>query len=189
MSSSAAPRRNRTSLWLWIVQVLLAVVFLFTGGSKLAMPSAVLAAQSHLPGAFMKFIGVCEILGALGLVLPGLFHVQQRLTPLAAACLIVDHDRRNREHGDPAASRATHADHRRPAHGVRRLWALAPRASRRFDATDRRRDGSLSKRSRRCLGQDVHRPRGDEREREERDERLEHHQQLHPARQRHRVGR
>jgi hypothetical protein len=68
---------------------LLAVVFLFTGGSKLAMPSAVLAAQSHLPGAFMKFIGVCEILGALGLVLPGLFHVQQRLTPLAAACLIV----------------------------------------------------------------------------------------------------
>jgi uncharacterized membrane protein YphA (DoxX/SURF4 family) len=89
MSSSASPRRNRTNLWLWIVQVLLAVIFLFTGGSKLAMPTEVLAAQSHLPGMFMKFIGVCEILGALGLVLPGLLHVRQQLTPLAAACLIV----------------------------------------------------------------------------------------------------
>jgi uncharacterized membrane protein YphA (DoxX/SURF4 family) len=89
MSSPTAPRRNRTNLWLWIVQVLLAVVFLFTGGSKMAMPSDVLAAQSHLPGAFMKFIGVCEILGALGLVLPGLLHVQPRLTLVAAVCLLV----------------------------------------------------------------------------------------------------
>jgi uncharacterized membrane protein YphA (DoxX/SURF4 family) len=89
MSSPAAPRRNRTNLWLWIVQVLLAVVFLFSGGSKMAMPSDVLAAQSHLPGAFMKFIGVCEILGGLGLVLPGLLHVQPRLTLLAAVCLLV----------------------------------------------------------------------------------------------------
>ena len=89
MTSSASPRRNRTNLLLWIAQVLLAIVFLFTGGSKMATPSEVLAAQSHLPGAFMKFIGVCEILGALGLVLPGLLHVQPRLTPLAAACLLV----------------------------------------------------------------------------------------------------
>ena len=89
MTSSASPRRNRTNLWLWIAQVLLAIVFLFTGGSKMATPSEVLAAQSHLPGAFMKFIGVCEILGALGLVLPGLLHVWPRLTPLAAACLLV----------------------------------------------------------------------------------------------------
>ena len=88
MTSSTSPRRNRTSLWLWIVQVLLALVFLFTGGSKLATSSEVLAAQSHLPGSFMKFIGVCEILGALGLILPGLLHVRPRLTPLAAACLI-----------------------------------------------------------------------------------------------------
>ena len=89
MSSSASPRRNRTSLWLWIVQGLLAVIFLFTGGSKMVMSSEVLAAQSHLPGSFMKFIGVCEILGALGLILPGLLHVRPRLTPLAALCLFV----------------------------------------------------------------------------------------------------
>jgi uncharacterized membrane protein YphA (DoxX/SURF4 family) len=87
--SSTSPRKNRTNLWLWITQVLLALVFLFTGGSKLAMPTEVLATQSHLPGLFMKFIGVCEILGALGLILPGLLHVQPRLTPIAAACLII----------------------------------------------------------------------------------------------------
>lgn len=69
--------------------MLLAVVFLFSGGSKMAMSREALAAQSHLPGSFMKFIGVCEILGALGLVLPGLFRVRPLLTPLAAACLIV----------------------------------------------------------------------------------------------------
>jgi hypothetical protein len=89
MSTSVTRRRSRTSLWLWTIQVLLAVVFLFTGGSKMAMSREVLAAQSHLPGSFMKFIGVCEILGALGLVLPGLLHVRPRLTPLAAACLTI----------------------------------------------------------------------------------------------------
>jgi DoxX-like protein len=89
MTSSTSARSNRTNLWLWIVQVLLALLFLFTGGSKLAMPTAVLAAQSHLPGTFMKFIGICEILGALGLILPGLLHVRPQLTPLAAVCLIV----------------------------------------------------------------------------------------------------
>ena len=89
MSSSASPRRSRTSVWLWIIQAVLAALFLFTGGSKMATPTQLLAAQSHLPGAFMKFIGVCEILGALGLVLPGLLHVRPQLTPLAAACLVV----------------------------------------------------------------------------------------------------
>lgn len=69
--------------------MLLAVLFVFTGGSKMAMSREVLAAQSHLPGSFMKFIGVCEILGALGLVLPGLLHVRPLLTPVAAACLTV----------------------------------------------------------------------------------------------------
>lgn len=89
MSSTTIPRSNRANLWLWIAQVLLAVVFLFSGGSKMAMPREVLAAQSHLPGSFMKFIGVCEILGAFGLILPGLLHVRPQLTTLAAACLTI----------------------------------------------------------------------------------------------------
>ena len=74
---------------LWTVQGLLAAMFLFAGGMKWAMPIAMLEAQSHLPGAFVRFIGVCEVLGALGLVLPGLFRVRTDLTFLAALGLVL----------------------------------------------------------------------------------------------------
>jgi hypothetical protein len=73
----------------WIAQGVLAALFLLAGGTKLVMPAAALAAQSHMPGGFIKFIGVCETLGALGLILPGLFRIQERLTPLAAAGLTI----------------------------------------------------------------------------------------------------
>jgi hypothetical protein len=56
---------------------------------KLVTPTDALAAQAHMSGTFLKFIGVCETLGALGLVLPGIFRVQQWLTPVAAAGLVV----------------------------------------------------------------------------------------------------
>jgi hypothetical protein len=88
-ATASAPSSNRTNLWLWIVQGLLALVFLFTGGTKLAMPTDVLATQSHLPGMFMKFIAVCELLGAVGLIVPGLTHIRPSLTPLAAALLVI----------------------------------------------------------------------------------------------------
>ena len=81
--------RVRSGMRLWIAQGVLAALFLFAGGMKLAMPAAALAAQSHLPGVFMKFIGLAETLGALGLVLPGIFHICERLTPLAAAGLVI----------------------------------------------------------------------------------------------------
>jgi hypothetical protein len=89
MSTTTLPRKPRVHIWLWIAQGLLAAIFLFSGGSKLATPIHVLAEQSHLSGAFMKFIGVCEVLGALGLVLPGLTHIRPGLTPLAAALLAI----------------------------------------------------------------------------------------------------
>jgi uncharacterized membrane protein YphA (DoxX/SURF4 family) len=79
---------------LWIVQVLLALLFLFAGGTKLVIPPDVLAKmgspnQIALPGWFVRFIGVCEVLGALGLILPGLLRIKPILTPLAAAGLVV----------------------------------------------------------------------------------------------------
>src|ERR1700742_316282 len=79
---------------LWIVQVLLALLFLFSGGTKLALPLDVLTSmgspnQIQLPGLFIRFIGVIEVLGALGLVLPGLLRIKPWLTPLAAAGLVV----------------------------------------------------------------------------------------------------
>lgn len=74
---------------LWVVQVLLALLFLFAGGAKLVMPAAELTAQSPLPAVFLRFIGVLEILGGLGLVLPGMLHIRTGLTPLAAAGLLI----------------------------------------------------------------------------------------------------
>lgn len=82
-------QRKTSGIALWIVQGVLAALFLLAGGSKLAMPGAELARLSPLPPGFLRFIGACEVLGALGLVLPGLFRVRPGLTPLAAAGLVV----------------------------------------------------------------------------------------------------
>ena len=74
---------------LWIVQALLAAVFLFAGGMKLVLPLEQLAGPVALPGPFLRFIGACEVLGALGLILPGLLRIRPGLTPLAAAGLVI----------------------------------------------------------------------------------------------------
>jgi len=74
---------------LWIVQALLALLFLFAGGTKLVLPLEQLQGPVPLPGAFVRFIGVAEVLGALGLVLPGLLRIRPGLTPLAAAGLVI----------------------------------------------------------------------------------------------------
>jgi|SRR3954466_15035187 len=73
---------------LWIVQGLLAVVFLFAGGMKLVLPAEVLTAQFPGSALFVRFIGVAEVLGALGLMLPGLLRIRPGLTPLAATGLV-----------------------------------------------------------------------------------------------------
>lgn len=72
---------------LWTVQILLAILFLFAGGMKLVLPLEALAGPVSLPGPLLRFIGVAEVLGALGLILPGLLRMRQGLTPLAAAGL------------------------------------------------------------------------------------------------------
>jgi uncharacterized membrane protein YphA (DoxX/SURF4 family) len=76
---------------LWLVQGVLALLFLFAGGMKLVLPIEEMTKQMPvpLPGAFLRFIGVAEVLGALGLLLPGLLRIKPGLTPLAAAGLVV----------------------------------------------------------------------------------------------------
>ena len=70
---------------LWTLQALLALAFLFAGGMKLVMPIEMLTAQSPLPGMFIRIVGILEVAGALGLILPGIFKIKARLlTPLAA---------------------------------------------------------------------------------------------------------
>ncbi|HEV2356198.1 MAG TPA: DoxX family protein [bacterium] len=74
---------------LWIAQATLAVLFLFAGGVKLALPLDALTKQTSLPGWFLRFTGTAEMLGAMGLVLPGLLRIRPSLTPLAAAGLVI----------------------------------------------------------------------------------------------------
>jgi uncharacterized membrane protein YphA (DoxX/SURF4 family) len=74
---------------LWAVQIVLAALFVFAGLTKLVMPAAALEAQAHLPAAFLRFIGVCETLGAIGLIVPGLTRIRQELTPIVAAGLVI----------------------------------------------------------------------------------------------------
>jgi uncharacterized membrane protein YphA (DoxX/SURF4 family) len=79
---------------LWILQILLTLLFLFAGGTKLVLSPEAMAAmgspnQIILPGLLIKFIGVCEVLGALGLILPGLLRIRTGLTALAAAGLTI----------------------------------------------------------------------------------------------------
>jgi len=75
---------------LWIVQGLLGLFFaLASGAPKLLLPAEMLPLPIPLPGLFLEFIGVAEVLGGLGLILPGLLRIRPGLTPLAAAGLVL----------------------------------------------------------------------------------------------------
>ena len=64
-------------------------LMMLSGGMKLVLPIAELTQDMPMPGLFLHFIGVCEMLGAFGLILPGLLRIRPGLTPLAAAGLVI----------------------------------------------------------------------------------------------------
>jgi uncharacterized membrane protein YphA (DoxX/SURF4 family) len=77
---------------LWIVQVLLALAFLVAGFMMVGQPIERLKKRmhwvTHYPVKFVRLVGIVAILGALGLVLPGLTHILPWLTPVAAGGLV-----------------------------------------------------------------------------------------------------
>ena len=85
-------RERMRSVTLWIMQGALALLFLLAGGSKVLLPTNLLLAQMALPLPiwFFRVIGVIEVAGALGLILPGLTRIKPGLTPLAAAGLALE---------------------------------------------------------------------------------------------------
>ena len=79
---------------LWTLQALLALVFVGAGGVKTTLPLPSLAAKlggwvHQVPLSLIRLVGVAEILGAAGLVLPRAFDVDSFLTPIAAVGLAV----------------------------------------------------------------------------------------------------
>jgi hypothetical protein len=78
------------SIGLWVGQGMAAGLFLFAGGFKLTAPAEMMSeGPVVLPVLFLRFIGLCEVLGAVGLILPGVFRIHRELTPLAAAGLVI----------------------------------------------------------------------------------------------------
>ena len=86
---ASAKQSTATTYALWLVQWLLAALFLWAGGMKLVLPLDAMQGPFPLSGAFLRFIGVCEVLGAIGLILPSVLRVRPALTPLAAAGLVI----------------------------------------------------------------------------------------------------
>ena len=84
-------RSKALHITLWIAQVILAAMFLMSGFMKLSQPidqlSKMLPWAAQVPEALVRFIGVAEVLGAVGLILPSLLRIQPKLTPIAAVGL------------------------------------------------------------------------------------------------------
>jgi hypothetical protein len=80
-------------LILWIVQVVLAASFVWAGLMKLFQPTEKLSAMwpwaGEVPVALLKLTGIVDLLGAVGLILPSLFRIKPKLTPIAAIGVIV----------------------------------------------------------------------------------------------------
>lgn len=78
------------NILLWILQVLLALVFLAHGILFLAPPPDIaVQMDAMLPRWFQLFMGVAEVLAAVGLTLPGFTRIRPGLVPAAAAGLMV----------------------------------------------------------------------------------------------------
>ncbi|MEJ7738491.1 MAG: DoxX family protein [Chitinophagaceae bacterium] len=88
-SITAASRPSKgLHIILWILQVLLAGFFAMAGFMKLTTPIETMAAQApwvlNAPSLLIRFIGLSEVLGALGLLIPSLTRIKPKLTVLAA---------------------------------------------------------------------------------------------------------
>src|SRR3982751_2377006 len=90
MSTSTSQNSQTANRLLWTAQIVVGLLFLFAGSMKFIMPPEKMQQGPVVfPLAFLYFIGACECLGAVGLLLPALTRVQTFLTPLAAAGLTI----------------------------------------------------------------------------------------------------
>ena len=76
---------------LWTAQILVAIVIVLTGVVKLTLPRERLALKMHWAGSWprwrIKLLGLAEVAGAVGLVVPAATGIAPVLTPIAALCV------------------------------------------------------------------------------------------------------
>ena len=81
------------NIFLWIAQALLLVAFIAAGATKVSTPAGKLATMmswtTAVPNWSVKLLGLVEILGGLGMILPPLTHIAVILTPLAATGIAI----------------------------------------------------------------------------------------------------
>ncbi|MFN8476021.1 MAG: DoxX family protein [Anaerolineae bacterium] len=84
---------KKTNVVLWIAQWALALFFILASGLPKLMspflPEGSIPMPLPLPMWFVLLIGTLEVLGGLGLILPGILHLRPELTPLAAVGLML----------------------------------------------------------------------------------------------------
>jgi DoxX-like family len=92
MNDTASTGKGWTIV-LWVAQLLLAAAYALFGSMKATQPLDQLAAMMtwipDFPPLFVRTLGVVEVLGAVGLILPSLTRIQPRLTVFAALCILV----------------------------------------------------------------------------------------------------
>ena len=93
-TSSTVPRAAATGrglrIALWSAQIVLAIVFALAGGMKVSTPAAELAKMAPgFPLALLRFIGIAELAGAIGIILPALTRIAPVLTPLASSGFVI----------------------------------------------------------------------------------------------------
>lgn len=91
-SGAAAPRGRGLHIGLWVAQGLLAVGFGMAGLMKLTTPYQQLVSSQawaqSMPEALLRFIGLSEVAGALGVILPAATRIKPILSPIAAVGLV-----------------------------------------------------------------------------------------------------
>jgi uncharacterized membrane protein YphA (DoxX/SURF4 family) len=85
---------NNMNTTLWILQSFIAAIFLYSGVQKSIYSEQRLVAKGQtgvegLPAGLIRFIGVSEILGTIGIILPLLLHILPILTTISAICFAV----------------------------------------------------------------------------------------------------
>ena len=85
----AKPSGRANHIITCVLQALVGLQFVYAGAMKFVMPMEEMTKDMPLPAAFLYFIGVAEVAGGLGLILPGALRIRRGLTPLAAVGLSI----------------------------------------------------------------------------------------------------
>jgi putative oxidoreductase len=88
--SRAAATGRGLRIALWSAQIVLAIVFALAGGMKVSTPAAELAKMTPgFPLVFLRLLGIAELAGSIGIILPALTRIAPVLTPLASAGFVI----------------------------------------------------------------------------------------------------